>query len=815
MIKPLFSFENTDKFKFTEQFVDREEATRLFQNSLSETAGPDYHIIMYYGVGGIGKSKLKAKTIDVHRQLYEENAVEFFLDFNVAESRSPVSGLLRLVDSCWNERKLKFDCFELAYALYFRKKYPDIAYDREKENLTSKFQIGFDIISIFDNGITESSIAVIETFFRKIKNHRIDPKIKEDLKTFDSLSIHEIEEKLPAYFAYDLEEQRKKYQDLNVVFYIDTFEALNIKEEDEIHRSRNERWIQNLILLFPGTLFTIFGRDKIHWDSEWSQYIRAYQLKDFGPACSREFLKLAGVREDAVISKISDICHGYPFYLSLALRTYGNIVNSGKIPKPEDFGDSYSEIIERFVYNLGSNEIDLLKIMSIPRYYTKPIFELLVRRFIPGYPLTRFQLFNTYSFLSCENGRYFLHALMKQGLQKYISAETAADVHRAMLEYYEGLFSERAAPDLFLEMIYHKSRLCEAPEFHAWMRAAPMQTTPLKYLLELQRQGEQQMILNAISQLKDRYGISGLGIDLLNVYVDAVHLGGDYKGAVAICERYLSRYQIQQICSDGKLLKIEVRKLHHSMFWQPVNGLIADALRLESQNGIREFHDEYGELLFLIGGNLGMLAGDFLFCQKWLEKTFRYARQNDMGDLELRAARKWIDLLAVNGKTDEALAYSKNYISADAPLKTRYHIYLLGALGETFRQKGWPEKARYCFTRLEREAAVHHMPGWQAHSYLGQALLAVTEGDRESAEDYNRKAERLYSEIDQTWGILNVQTIDFFLARRFGEIETGSLRGKMEKTLGLARKMNYFYHIRVMNDLMENKEPENFRLLFL
>ena len=41
------------------------------------------------------------------------------------------------------------------------------------------------------------------------------------------------------------------------------------------------------------------------------------------------------------------------------------------------------------------------------------------------------------------------------------------------------------------------------------------------------------------------------------------------------------------------------------MFCYPVNDLVESALKLIENEALLEYKDEYGELLFLIGGNLG------------------------------------------------------------------------------------------------------------------------------------------------------------------------------------------------------------------
>lgn len=77
-----------------------------------------------------------------------------------------------------------------------------------------------------------------------------------------------------------------KNPDVHVLFTIDTFEALNVQQTEEIHRRRNEDWVQDMIAHFPNDStpncsFVICGRDELNWEDEWDEYIAQVELTDF------------------------------------------------------------------------------------------------------------------------------------------------------------------------------------------------------------------------------------------------------------------------------------------------------------------------------------------------------------------------------------------------------------------------------------------------------------------------------------------------------------------------------------------------------
>jgi len=71
---------------------------------------------------------------------------------------------------------------------------------------------------------------------------------------------------------------------------------------------------------------------------------------------------------------------GYPFLLSLSAETYAQIKNKGEKPKISDFDVGTTKIIERFVYNLEKDCVELLRVMSIPNFYNKSIFEYFLNK---------------------------------------------------------------------------------------------------------------------------------------------------------------------------------------------------------------------------------------------------------------------------------------------------------------------------------------------------------------------------------------------------------------------------------------------------
>lgn len=803
-------------YKIEEQFVDRKEEVALFRSKLKNTSA-DYNILMFYGVGGIGKSKLRKEISNIHSENYGNESVQFVLNLEPPENRNAGDGILSLVDSCKSKGNITFYCFELAYALYFKKKYPNAAYGREKEKLTDKLSIGLDIIGIFDNGIINAASKVVEEAVLKVKDLTIEKAIMDRLSEFDDMSLAEIEADLPLFFAYDLEKYVRKHPETHILMIIDTFEALNVNENEVVNRNRNERWIQNIIEqfssdVFPNCLFTMFGRDKIAWDEDWMQFITQKELKNFDRSYAREYLTAAKVSEPELIEKIASSSKGYPFYLYLSLKTYIDKKNRKELITADDFGNDYPQIIERFFYNLSTDDKQILRVMAIPNFYTREIFELLLDEFRIKFSMTLFKQFNWYSFITEDNGKFYIHQIMRESLldEKYTDPDIKNRVNTIMLRYYTDRYKTTGDKNDFVEKAYHACQVYDVESFNAWMKGGN-----LEILKQLQRAGEQSVVLRIINNIKETYEVSKIDIRLISIYIDIVHLGGAYEAAVAMCDKYLKNHSDEEIYSDRELLMMNIRRLHHSMFFKPVKPLIEECLKIVDKIDSGKYPEQYAEALFLVGGNLGILSGDFEFAKKWLDKANQFSTANGLDDYVSRIIRKMADLYNIKGQMDQALSLINRYVSLQTDVTSvtasRYEVYLMGVLGETYRKMGKFQEARYCYEQVQLASEKKNLPGWRPHALLGKSLILLYDNDYKSAGRLLNEALNIYNEKNQCWGKINAETI-MMAAARYVPIECNA---NLEELISEAKELQYEYNVSILERIKVGESVQDFYLFFL
>ena len=802
-------------FEIKEEFIDRSEAKDLYKKKLNNNTNP-YNIIVYYGIGGIGKSKLRKEISRIH-QLENKRALSFCLDFNVAEDRNIGNGILKLVDSC--SAKVDFKCFELAYAIYYKKKYPGVSYGREKQLLVEKTTVSFglNIIGFLFSSITTTVAQVIEKTIRAISKRVMAHEVKEILKEFDNYSLDQMEEWLPTFFSYDLESYLKKHAQTKVLLIFDTFEALNENIIEKIHRDRNERWVQDIVSCFPrekfpNLLITIFGRDSLEWEDP---NIEQYELQAFDIVYSGEYLQKAKIDNPEIMENIIRSSGGYPFFLYLSLETYGNIINKGEQPRAEDFRGDYPQIIERFIYNLDKDSVEVLRLMSVPNFYNEEIFEYLIKEFSVSFPITEFEQFNKFSFISCNKQKmnYFVNEKMRTGILDKTSPRIQKAIHEKMLFYYKNLFCAEGRTKDFIELIYHGREVFDAKQFNKWIIEpfGNQENSLFWYMSEMQKSGEQLTLTQIIDGLVKKYNIVDLDIQLFNIYVDIVHLGGDYEVAVSMCDYYLSRFSNEEFKENEQLIKIQVRRLHHCMFFMPVDNLIVAAELLLQNTNIIAFPEVYNEILFLLGGNLGVLSGRFVYAKEWLDKSMSYAKKMRLTFFIYRTIRKQVSILLNLGSPSDALSLLHEYIQPTEEINNRYQIYLMCIMGEVYRKLGEYEKAIECFEIVEKKSIEKNIPGWQAHALLGLGMVEILRQKYTEADTLIHNAQTIYNRKNQAWGKINSQTAELLInKKKYGCVNQELL----DRSYQEAVRLNYRYNITYL-EMMKKNEEGYFQLFFL
>lgn len=378
----------------------------------------------------------------------------------------------------------------------------------------------------------------------------------------------------------------------------------------------------------------------------------------------------------------------------------------------------------------------------------------------------------------------------------------------AKYEEYEGSFE-----NLLMEIGREETKLAKKTRFYMDLLTSGdefFENKIVNALKELTNLGEFDLVQDVIKkysvleQKKDN-----LYQKLLNLNIDITHLQGEYEKAVSLSEQYLKDYSEEEILKDGQLLHMAIRKIHHSMFWLPVDQLIQEAKKILDGIDKENFQSEVSELLFLIGGNLGVLSGDFREAKQWVGKSHAFAIEKKYKNDELRASRKVAELLCAENNSKTAVEFLTDYVSVDAQIQSRYQLYQLIVLAECYRQNGDIELAKECYEKGVLYAKKLSNKSWEAHSYLGLSLMVAQENESKALQ-LVEDAEPIYKSSNHIWGILMSEVIRNYCLNIHDEVDFE----KLEEVKKKANTNNYRYIESIATELMENESVE-IKLLFL
>jgi hypothetical protein len=411
----------------------------------------DFSVLMYYGIGGIGKSSL-INSIKSRYENYESNIIAYV---NFEESNNILDFYTKLSQDIGSKVDLFY--FNIAFSIYWSKVNPNISLKESNFDFLDEGTFLSDSLAMVDGlsafGLGGGVLSLAVKYSKKVNRH-FKNNYQEELEEFESLSVNEMEEALPKFFSYDIKIYLSKRKESKFLFLLDTHEIIweKLKQESKILES--DVWLRDLILFLEksNSLFIIAGREKLRWveeDEEWDEILNQYKLTEFEYKESVEYLKSSGIKENDIIDLIATSSEGIPFYLNLSLDTYYNIEK----PTLNHFIDNkknLTSIFNRFLTYSNQSEIATLKVLSVTEHFDFELFSSLVKEFNTGLPSTEFSYLTRYSFISTKDNKSFsIHNLMKQSIVNLLDKEILCRVHSYLYKIFNDQVSVNIENNLF------------------------------------------------------------------------------------------------------------------------------------------------------------------------------------------------------------------------------------------------------------------------------------------------------------------------------------------------------------------------------
>jgi tetratricopeptide (TPR) repeat protein len=533
----------------TRQFTDRTDFLDLFRKSIAAGTPDEYQILVFYGVGGIGKTSMRK---EMARILDSTELAEVYacLDFDVPSYRDQETALFVLRDALRESFKVSFPTFDIAYTVYWQKIHPQTPLEASTLPLLENSNLIGEIAGLFGAvplvGLIPK-LAIAATRGSKMIREWWTKRGAQELRDLPELEPAEIAERLPMFWAADLRDHLQRHQ-VPAALFLDTYEGLWETERSEGKFHQRDEWVRELVAQLPEVLWVVFGREKLRWseiDDDWQRYVRQYLVGGLAPEDASAFLMTCGVNDRQVAQSILEGSQGVPYYLDLAVDTYFEIRDRHRRePVPGDFARTPREMFARFLRHLTQQEIETLKVLAVPRFWDYRLFELLVTKYQTGYPLTAFNDLCRFSFVHEKTtGSWSLHQLMRDSLREHIAPELRQRLHQTMFEYYDGMLagltgqSIRAEHRLALtEAFYHGRTVLPGTELIAWLGRT---TSPFRDAANYQ-------LLTGIYREAVAVVEAALGPEhpalaaALNTSAELLRIRGDYVEGEPLCRRALA-----------------------------------------------------------------------------------------------------------------------------------------------------------------------------------------------------------------------------------------------------------------------------------
>jgi tetratricopeptide (TPR) repeat protein len=443
-----------------EVFTNREELIAAFERNLAHKKPEEHRLLVFYGDAGIGKTTLLQKLEQLHRQRCPQ-ALSGRLDLAGADTTPPDLLLYRL-------RRLfpaiPFPSFSLALAEYGRRFHPEQVYGSDRKELlqgagpyADVLDAGLDVLANLSGvGLALKTMKAAATAQRQLSDwvrRRAEPWLQRS----QSLSEEQLLAQLPLMWARDFRQAVScqlnegwddaiTYSGPPPLIAFDTYETLWHSGMGRSGRRREprERWLVDLVSELPEVLWVIGGRDRLSWeecyDPGWSEACEQHLVGQLSEDDARSFLAKRGIEEPAIGEKILRLAAGVPFYLELETQLYDK--TPAKERKPDVFGCSQQEQIDRLLTHLDASERATLKLLAAFGIWDQELFSQAVSHFGTGYPATgAAELGRFWSIEPIGEGRWQLHNEMAHHLQadeRQRDPGTFEKVHRWGFAYFDG-----------------------------------------------------------------------------------------------------------------------------------------------------------------------------------------------------------------------------------------------------------------------------------------------------------------------------------------------------------------------------------------
>lgn len=382
-----------------DNFTNRVSDLKAIDQVLALPAGTPLPVMMFWGVGGAGKSWLLRKLRDSLPQGMPSALLD--LEPNAGGAPYHTDAARALGELRRQFDNVPFPRFDLAYAwLRYKEGVRDEPLLRGSGPTAAVFELLTDVVPGMADGIPGVSWLVKQMSkraSRRLKDSALEGWLaekvgQEDFQRLRHSHPQDLYAALADRFLLDAAEHlppRGSAACRGVVF-LDTFETLRVGVSGGAAALQREQWVRSLVALDSPLLLVIAGRDRIEWDAVDPDFAEDWCLRQrlvggLSEIDARRFLRNCGISDlelqDAVLRVSLDTDdevtageRGYhPFSLGLCTDTIVAESAHGRMANPSTFamaaGDT-AALTQRFLKSLNdaTHEAWIRRLAVTPRF---------------------------------------------------------------------------------------------------------------------------------------------------------------------------------------------------------------------------------------------------------------------------------------------------------------------------------------------------------------------------------------------------------------------------------------------------------------
>ncbi|MEG0386109.1 MAG: tetratricopeptide repeat protein [Solibacillus sp.] len=483
----------------TRQFTDRQKPRDLFEESIKNLH--QSKLITYYGIGGIGKTRLLS-FLEQEAPKFVLDPICFSIDFKESYFRNIGEFLNALKSQILANEKINFYSFDIAYSIYFARTQPGEMLLEKSKTIVQDGHILFDVINNLE-GIPYANLIpkAINLMSQIPASTKKAIWWKETGKTLVAQlnaiqDIQTLRDILVQLWVKDVTDHFQKQQ-RKIVFFFDSFECVDLNHLPRI------KTLPYQFSEYPA-LFVIGSRDKLNWPSTEHLIVDEHLVGELSAPDIRSFLQSCGMKctgshcscqdrlegdseqkqkactaiHDEIINKITKVTNGIPVYLDLMVDTYIQIKKT-KMPKPEHFTDKRNEVVQLLLEHFTEQDFAVLELLSFPNYWNFSIVKCLLNEYNTGVRHSQMSRFYVYSFIQNDDEQHItLQGFVRKWLQdkaKNNAKDFYVDVHLTLFNHYKELFKKQVTQHFFGETAYHAEHALNLTDFEEWLKKALIQ----------------------------------------------------------------------------------------------------------------------------------------------------------------------------------------------------------------------------------------------------------------------------------------------------------------------------------------------------